>query len=177
MGIVLPQGRFNNVSDGFFRWWISRQARILAVVGLHVNTFKPHTGTKTSVLFLQKWNDDPNAGPLCPHVKDYPIFFATSEHPGKDNSGDYIFVLDEDGQPLLDLYNHQIVDQDLFDMRSILDSQLEHLRESDKADPEQVRIYELKHQYILDHLPDRPTIAEAFIEFGRDQGLSFWREG
>jgi hypothetical protein len=25
------------------------------VVGLHQNTFKPHTGTKTSVLFVQKW--------------------------------------------------------------------------------------------------------------------------
>jgi len=30
----------------------------LAVVGLHVNTFKPHTGTKTSVLFLQKYTDE-----------------------------------------------------------------------------------------------------------------------
>ena len=30
---------------------------ILAVVGLHVNTFKPHTGTKTSVLFLGKYMD------------------------------------------------------------------------------------------------------------------------
>lgn len=31
----------------------------------HPNTFKPHTGMKTSVLFMQKWNDDPGAGPLC----------------------------------------------------------------------------------------------------------------
>ena len=28
---------------------------LLAVVGLHPNTFKPHTGTKTSVLFFQKY--------------------------------------------------------------------------------------------------------------------------
>jgi len=27
-------------------------------VGLHPNTFKPHTGTKTSILFIQKYTDD-----------------------------------------------------------------------------------------------------------------------
>src|SRR3990170_2819542 len=46
------------------------KARILAVVGLHVNTFKPHAGTKTSVLFLQK-----RAEGLNP-PGDYPIFMA-----------------------------------------------------------------------------------------------------
>jgi type I restriction enzyme M protein len=59
LAIVLPQGRFNNTSDKDIREFISDKARIIAVVGLRVNTFKPHTGTKTSILFLQKWNDDP----------------------------------------------------------------------------------------------------------------------
>ncbi|HNC52270.1 MAG TPA: N-6 DNA methylase, partial [Accumulibacter sp.] len=53
--IVLPQGKFNNSSLAFIREWILRKARLLAVVGLHPNTFKPHTGTKTSVLFVQKY--------------------------------------------------------------------------------------------------------------------------
>ena len=53
--IVLPQGKFNNSSLAFIRKWILDRARLLAVVGLHPNTFKPHTGTKTSVLFLQKY--------------------------------------------------------------------------------------------------------------------------
>ena len=53
--IVLPQGKFNNSSLAFIREWILKKARLLAVVGLHPNTFKPHTGTKTSVLFLQKY--------------------------------------------------------------------------------------------------------------------------
>lgn len=57
MAIVLPQGLLNNTSLEYIRRWIIRDARILAVVGLHVNTFKPHTGTKTSVLFLQKYTD------------------------------------------------------------------------------------------------------------------------
>ena len=92
MAIVLPQGRFNNTSDKYLRDFIAERARILAVVGLHTNTFKPHTGTKTSVLFLQKWNDDLAAGPLCPRVADYPIFMAVSEKGGKDNSGDYVYA-------------------------------------------------------------------------------------
>lgn len=53
--IVLPQGKFNNSSLAFIREWILKKARLFAVVGLHPNTFKPHTGTKTSVLFVQKY--------------------------------------------------------------------------------------------------------------------------
>lgn len=56
--IVLPQGKFNNSSLGFIRDWILHKARLLAVVGLHPNTFKPHTGTKTSVLFVQKYTPE-----------------------------------------------------------------------------------------------------------------------
>ena len=113
MAIVLPQGRFNNTSDKYIREFIADRARILAVVGLDTNTFKPHTGTKTSVLFLQKWNDDPDQGPLCPKVEDYPIFFAVSEKGGKDNSGDYVYLQNENGQYKLDENGHLIVQHDL----------------------------------------------------------------
>lgn len=58
MAVVLPQGRFNNSSDQRVREYIMERCRILAVVGVHGNTFKPHTGTKTSVLFVQKWTDE-----------------------------------------------------------------------------------------------------------------------
>ena len=113
MAIVLPQGRFNNTSDRYIRDFIAERARILAVVGLHSNTFKPHTGTKTSVLFLQKWNDDPEQGAYCPRVDDYPIFFAVSEKGGKDNSGDYIYLKGDNGQYKLDRNGHMVVDHDL----------------------------------------------------------------
>lgn len=91
MAVVLPQGRFNNASDKDLREYLAEHGRILAVIGLHGNVFKPHTGTKTSVLFLQKWNDDATAGPLCPRMSDYPIFFATMREPSKDNSGNKIY--------------------------------------------------------------------------------------
>ena len=108
MAIVLPQGRFNNTSDKHIREFIAERARLLAVVGLHGNTFKPHTGTKTSVLFVQKWDEA-----LCPKVEDYPVFFAVSEKGGKDNSGDYVYLKNENGQDKLDKNGHLIVDHDL----------------------------------------------------------------
>jgi type I restriction enzyme M protein len=61
MAVVLPQGRFNNSSDQRVREYIATHGRILAVVGIHGNTFKPHTGTKTSVLFVQKWTKEEKA--------------------------------------------------------------------------------------------------------------------
>lgn len=114
MAVVLPQGRFNNSSDKRVREFIAERCRILAVVGLHPATFKPHTGTKTSVLFVQKWNDDPSAGPLCPKVDDYNIFFATQRLPSKDNSGEKIYLKDASGALLRDTHGHWIVQHDLF---------------------------------------------------------------
>lgn len=100
MAVVLPQGRFNNSGDKLIRDYISERCRILAVVGLHGNVFKPHTGTKTSVFFAQKWTDESCGFPnICPKpepnadgIIDYPIFFATMQKPSKDNSGDKIYV-------------------------------------------------------------------------------------
>ena len=114
LAIVLPQGRFNNTSDKDIREYIAQKARILAVVGLDVNTFKPHTGTKTSVIFLQKWNDDDSEPKYyCPKVEDYPIFFAVSEKSGKDNSGEYIYAKDENGRLKLDKHGHFVLEHDL----------------------------------------------------------------
>jgi len=101
MAIVLPQGRFNNTSDERIRDFIMERARLLAVVGLDGNTFKPHTGTKTSVLFVQKWDKKIN-----PKVDDYPIFMAVSENSGKDNSGDEIYEIDKNGERKLDKHGH-----------------------------------------------------------------------
>lgn len=135
MAIVLPQGRFNNSSDKYIRDFIAERCRILAVVGLHGNTFKPHTGTKTSVLFVQKWDDE-----LCPKKEDYPIFFATQQKKGKDNSGDKIYVKLSDGSNTLDSHGHLVVEHDLYNHENITGD----------------------------------GIAEAFAEFAKKEGLSFF---
>ncbi len=142
---------------------------------MHPNTFKPHTGTKTSILFLQKWNEDPKIiGTLCPHLEDYPIFFATSEYGGKDNSGEYIYLKDSNGQELLDLNGHQIVDQDLYDIREVLKNQLDHLLENHKGNETECSKYQKEYERLLQYLPKRPTIAEAFRAFAKSQHLSFY---
>lgn len=108
MAIVLPQGRFNNTSDEKIRNFVMERARLIAVVGLDGNTFKPHTGTKTSVLFVQKWDEKIN-----PKVNDYEIFMAVSECSGKDNSGLEKYETDEKGERKLDEHNHLIQKHDL----------------------------------------------------------------
>ncbi len=108
MAIVLPQGKFNNTNEEFIRNFIMKQGRILAVVSLSGNTFKPHTGTKTSILFVQKWDDK-----ICPKKENYPIFFAVSNKSGKDNSGDYVFLKNSTGEVLLDDHGHPKIDHDL----------------------------------------------------------------
>jgi len=162
MAVVLPQGRFNNSSDKYIRDFIAERCRILAVVGLHGNVFKPHTGTKTSILFVQKWDEK-----LCPKKDDYPIFFATMQEPSKDNSGEKIYVKKKDfpnsarktakeemaAEPvdvydetpenldeyLLDSHGHLIVKHDLFNHEGLT----------------------------------KDGIAEAFTEFAKKEKLSF----
>ena len=137
MAIVLPQGRFNNSSDQYIREYIAERCRILAVVGIHGNVFKPHTGTKTSVLFVQKWDDT-----LCPKKDDYTIFFATMKEPSKDSSGDIIYVKDPaTGEKKLDSHGHMYVKHDLYNHEGLT----------------------------------QDGIAEAFIEFAKKEGLSFFR--
>ncbi|KKM17494.1 hypothetical protein LCGC14_1675220, partial [marine sediment metagenome] len=175
MAIVLPQGRLNNVSDRYIRQFIQQHARLLASVSLHINTFKPHTNTKTSILFLQKWNDDPSAPSRlrCPKIDDYPVFFAVSQRGGKDNTGEYVCLEDDDkGRRLYDLHAHPMVDHDLFDLRAYLADQLDQRLSCATTDAQKQAIrnaYEAK----LPFVPDRPGIAEGFREWGQEQGLGF----
>lgn len=156
MAVVLPQGRFNNSSDKYIREFIAERCRILAVVGLHGNTFKPHTGTKTSVLFVQKWDEV-----LCPKVENYNIFFATQQKEGKNNSGDKLYWKeDKSGTTtdpklaLCDMYGHPVIYHDLHSTVNY------HWDEQNKTNIcEQIT-------------PD--GIAEAFMEFAKKEGLSFF---
>lgn len=108
MAIVLPQGVLNNTQMEYVRQYLFDKAKILAVVGLHGNTFKPHTGTKTSVLFLQKWG-----GEAGEPEADYPIFMAVSKKAGKDNSGDYIYKKDPTGNYVHNTKGRKVLDHDL----------------------------------------------------------------
>ncbi|MFL8937241.1 N-6 DNA methylase [Rossellomorea oryzaecorticis] len=163
MAIVLPQGRFNNSGDKRVREFIAEHCRILGVVGLHGNVFKPHTGTKTSVLLVQKWDDE-----LCPKVEDYPIFFATMQEPSKDNSGEKIFVRKKD-------YPNVESDINLATLETI------NPTGNYNNPPENIEEFLLdshghlivKHDLFNHDGITKDGIAEAFIEFAKKEGLSF----
>lgn len=81
-GIVVPQGILNNTNLSYIREWLFTKARIIGIIGLDINTFKPHTNVKTSLLFIQKWQEK--------ELTDYPVFMAVSQKSGKDKSGKLI---------------------------------------------------------------------------------------
>jgi type I restriction enzyme M protein len=168
MAIVLPQGRFNNSSDKQIREFIAERCRILAVVGLHGNVFKPHTGTKTSVLFVQKWDDT-----LCPKCEDYPIFFATMQEPGKDNSGEKIYIRKRDCEKYKLAPQYEQAKLDLV----VSDSAVEYITNPKNMDDyalDQHKHLIVKHDLFNHDGLTKDGIAEAFTEFAKKERLSFF---
>lgn len=80
MAIVLPDGIFGNNKLGYIRKFIMKQARIVAVIDIPLETFMPNTGTKTSILIVQKL-------PAEEIPKDYPVFMCVAETCGHDRRG------------------------------------------------------------------------------------------
>lgn len=88
---------------------------------------------------------------------DYPIFMAVSERGGKDNSGNYKHLLDEEGSLVEFTDGHPqegqlVIDQDLVNY---------DLSAADLADAATI--------------PDEKLcVAEAFVRFAQEQKFSFW---
>ncbi|MCD6664253.1 MAG: N-6 DNA methylase [Comamonas sp.] len=99
MAIVLPRGTLKNYSDENVRRYILKYTRVVAVVGLGGEMFKPFTNTKTCVLFLQK---RPEPLTSVDEAKDDPkVVYAVTERPGKDKSGR--LIRGKDGNIISDL--------------------------------------------------------------------------
>jgi len=111
MAIVLPRGILNNpdkIEDRAARKWLLEHTRILAVVDLPADTFQPYTGTKTSVLFVERTNGKPQ--------EDYDVFMAISRKIGHDKRGNPIYKRDTDGTPILDANGDMITDIDTYEI-------------------------------------------------------------
>ena len=80
MAIVLPDGVFGNNQLGYIRQFIMQRFRLVAVIDIPLETFMPNTGTKTSILIVQKMKkeDIPT---------DYPVFMCVAETCGHDRRG------------------------------------------------------------------------------------------
>jgi type I restriction enzyme M protein len=114
MAIVLPDGNLNNSSLGYVREFIQQKARILAVVSMPVGTFmQAGVNPKTSVLFLQKLNED-ELNKL--KKENYPIFMAVVEKIGYDlnsKTPKVMFKKDEKGEIIKDEKGEPIIDTDI----------------------------------------------------------------
>ena len=107
MGIVLPNGNFENPSLEYLRYYIKLKSKILAIINLPQETFIPFgTGVKTSILFLEK--DTPNK------IKQYPIFFGRVKKLGYqgNKNGTPVYIKNKYGQILKDKYGEAIIDED-----------------------------------------------------------------
>ncbi len=170
MAIVLPQGRFNNSSDKQIREFIAERCRILGVVGLHGNVFKPHTGTKTSVMLVQKWDDK-----LCPKVDDYPIFFATMQEPTKDNSGEKIYIRKRDIPTIYKVKPE--VPQPIQTEMELKEPEVSYVNTVKDLDEYVLDTHDhliVKHDLFNHDGQTHNGIAEAFAEFAKKEQLSFF---
>lgn len=108
MGIVLPNGHFENPSLEYLRYYIKQRTKILGIVNLPQETFIPYgTGVKTSLLFVQK--DTPNID------REYSLFFSQIRKIGYqgNKNGSPIYQKDEYGKILRDKNRNPILDEDL----------------------------------------------------------------
>jgi type I restriction enzyme M protein len=103
MAIVLPEGIFGNPTDRYIFEYILRNAKVLAIVSCPHETFQPSTGTKTSVLFLEKTS----------MAQDYNLFMAIAEKVGHDKNGEVMYKINNTGDYLLDKNGKRIIDDDL----------------------------------------------------------------
>ena len=82
LAIVLPDGIVTNANAQFARTWVMSQARILGAISLPLETFAPFgTQTKTSIVFIQKYDKDDKLD------FDYPVFMGNIENIGYDATG------------------------------------------------------------------------------------------
>lgn len=106
MVIVLPKQNLSGAQEESveFRKWLLGKVQITAVVDLPREAFQPHTGTKTSLIFLKKVKSIPDS---------YPIFMAVSEAVGHDRRGNPLYKKDASGMNLKDDAGENIIWNDL----------------------------------------------------------------
>lgn len=106
MVIVLPKQNLSGAQEESveFRKWLLSKVQITAIVDLPREAFQPHTGTKTSLVFLKKVKNIPD---------DYSIFMAVSEAVGHDRRGNPLYKKDASGMNLLDDEGKEVIWNDL----------------------------------------------------------------
>lgn len=97
--LILPDGILGSPGLGYVREWILSNARILASIDLHPDTFQPHVSVQTSLLILEKL--PLNSKGLPEPRGDYEVFMALAEHIGHDKRGNVTYVRDKAGNEIV----------------------------------------------------------------------------
>lgn len=106
LGIVLPNGHFENMSMGYIRQYIKDKAFVLGVILLPQETFIPYgTGVKVSLLFLQKKNGKAR--------NNSQVFFSKINKLGYigNKNGTPVYKKDQNGKPLIN-NGLKLIDED-----------------------------------------------------------------
>ncbi len=104
IGIVMPKSFLDTQTYYPVRQMLVNKFKILAVINCHKDTFQPHTGVRTCLIFVEK----PKTLEDLP--SDYGIFMAISKKIGQDSEGFPIFKRDNDNNVT------EIIDHDLDDI-------------------------------------------------------------
>lgn len=101
--IVLPDGILGSPGLGYVREWILRNAKILASIDLHADTFQPFVSIQTSVLVLERKSDALVAIERAKGTfNDYEVFMAVANHVGHDKRGNTTYVRDRNGNEVVE---------------------------------------------------------------------------
>lgn len=84
LGIVLPDGILGNDKLGYIRNLLLNKAQLLAIIDIPIETFMPHTSTKTSVIILRKYGENEESN------NNYKVFMAIAESCGHNRRGDIL---------------------------------------------------------------------------------------
>ncbi len=161
IGIVMPKSFLDTQTYLPLRKIILDGFLLKAVVVCHKNTFQPHTGVRTCLVFVEK----PRNGISVP--KDYEIFMAISRKIGQDSEGFPIFKRDEDNNPT-DRIDHDL-DEILADWR---DFSLGKLKQSEYRF--KIRKSEIDDQLRINPQVYLPGLNETIKRLENIDGVNGW---
>ena len=103
MGIVLPDGILGNPAAEYIRWWIMREAQVLASVDLPVEAFiaEANVNILTSLLFLRRKSEQEKRAEALGGMDEYPVFMAVAEKVGYDRRGNRLYKRTPDGEEII----------------------------------------------------------------------------
>jgi type I restriction enzyme M protein len=155
MAIVLPDSILSNPGLLYIRRWILKHCRVLASVDLPAETFEAFggTGTKTSVLVLQKkTQEEIRLEEASGRMEDYEVFMVICRTMGYDRRGNDLWLRTPEGE---------IIEQEV----------ISHIV---TRTPEGLVIHEPKKERRPIRDDDVAQVAPLFEKWLKEKGLLEW---